>query len=187
MSARSLADVLDNPAGFLVIEATVVLAMACVVAGLAKKLSAARRHLLFVVALSSCAWLVLSSPVVPAIVIHAPILARNAGATRARTTDIAPAHANIATAAQMLRVPRQSANAQIARGVLWRPIRRPSHPLIVLWIVGCLAMVCRDAIGFGVVARFITTDGSRKTARFRGWTSTHLAWAGARARRDSCR
>lgn len=54
MSARAFADLLEDPAGLLVIKATIVLTMACAVGALANKLSAARRHLLWLLARSSC-------------------------------------------------------------------------------------------------------------------------------------
>ncbi len=61
---------LRDPAGLLILKATVVLTLACTAVGLAKGFTAARRHMGWLVALSSCVWLVLSSPLVPAITIH---------------------------------------------------------------------------------------------------------------------
>ena len=143
MSRLAIADLLlRDPAALIIVKATVVLTLAGAAAAAARGSSAARRHMIWFAALASCVWLVLSSPVVPAIVVHSPLLARDAGTT---------VHPTGSPSEVVLHPPRVSAHfqpAQIVRHSSDRSIPRPSHPLVALWILGCVALVLRHAIGF---------------------------------------
>src|SRR5437764_15134247 len=70
-----------------IVKATIVLALADVVALVARRASAARRHMIWLVALCSCAWLVLSSPLAPRIVIRMPLVVQ-AGASSAPPASV---------------------------------------------------------------------------------------------------
>src|ERR1051325_11342806 len=61
MNRLALADLLlRDAAALVVVKATIVLALASAAAFAAKGFSAARRHMVWLVALSSCVWLVLT-------------------------------------------------------------------------------------------------------------------------------
>lgn len=149
MSRLAFADLLLRDAAALVIvKATVVLALASAAAAAAKGFSAARRHTLWLVALSSCVWLVLSSPVVPAIRIHAPMLAERVVTVAVRPTAAAPTSAGNTTVANASRVWERFPSTETVWRSSTRSIPLPSHPLIALWIIGCVALLVRHAVGF---------------------------------------
>jgi hypothetical protein len=81
--------VLQDAAALVIVKATVVLALATAAALAGKRFSATRRHLLWLAALSSCVWLVPSSPVVPAMIIHTPMLSPAMIAAEGSAPDIA--------------------------------------------------------------------------------------------------
>ncbi|HTE44053.1 MAG TPA: M56 family metallopeptidase [Gemmatimonadaceae bacterium] len=138
---------LRNAAALMIVKATVVLALASAAAVAAKGFSAARRHMLWLVALSSCVWLVLSSPVVPAIVIHAPLLARSVVATPAPSTARVP-NVGRPMIANTSRVRERFPNTHAVRRWTLQSMPLPSHPFIALWIIGCVALLVRHAAGF---------------------------------------
>jgi beta-lactamase regulating signal transducer with metallopeptidase domain len=164
MSRLAFADLLlRDPAALLIIKATVILALASGAAAALNGFSAARRHMLWLVALASCVWLALSSPVMPAIMIHTPMLAQNVVMTAAPPTVVASPRSSSATAAGSPRVRDRFANTQGVRRVSLPSIPLPSHPLIALWIVGCVVLLIRHAIGFvGAMrlARRASIDGN---------------------------
>jgi beta-lactamase regulating signal transducer with metallopeptidase domain len=149
MSRLAFADlVLRDAAALVIVKATIVLALASGAAMAAHGFSAARRHMLWLVALSSCVWLVLSSPVVPAIIIHTPMLAQNVVVTAPPPTTAALPRAGSAKMASTPRVRGRFASTEGVRRTPLRPIPLPNHPLIALWIIGCIALLVRHAIGF---------------------------------------
>src|SRR5689334_17680608 len=98
MSRLAFADLLlRDAAALLVIKATLVLALASGAAAALHGLSAARRHVLWLVALASCVWLVASSPLVPAITIHTPMLAQSVLITAPRRMVVARPSSSSAT------------------------------------------------------------------------------------------
>jgi beta-lactamase regulating signal transducer with metallopeptidase domain len=148
MSRLAFADVLlRDAAGLLIVKATLVLTLANVAAAVMRSCSAARRHTLWLITLLSCVWLALSSSLLPAIMIRTPMLAQKVvGAAVPPNAAVAPVLRS-ATSLTARRVRERFPSAQAAR----RPhlsIPLPSHPLIALWIVGCVALVVRHAIGF---------------------------------------
>ena len=145
--------ILRDAAALLIVKATVVMALASVAAVAAQGFSAARRHMLWLVALSSCVWLVLSSPVVPAIMIHTPMLAQKAVTIAARPTAASPPSSRDRTVANASRVAMRFAAAEAVQRLPVRSIPLPSHPLIALWIIGCVALLVRHAVGFVGAAR----------------------------------
>jgi beta-lactamase regulating signal transducer with metallopeptidase domain len=154
MNPLTLANlILRDAAALLIVKATVVLALASVAAAAAQGFSAARRHMLWLVALLSCVWLVLSSPVVPAVMIHTPVLAQEVVAVAARPTAAAFPSSRSATMANISRAAERFPAAKTAWHLPARPIPLPSHPLIALWIIGCAALLVRHAVGFAGAAR----------------------------------
>ena len=154
MSRLAFANLLlGDPAALLIAKATVVLALASAAAVATQGFSAARRHMLWLVALLSCVWLVLSSPVVPAIMIHTPMLAQTVVTIAARPTAAAPPSSRSATVANTSRVWERSPATESVRRFPVQSIPLPSHPLIALWIVGFVALLVRHAVGFVGVAR----------------------------------
>lgn len=153
MSRLALADLLLRDAAALVImKATVVLTLTSAAAVVARGLSAAHRHALWLAALSSCVWLVLSSPVVPAIVLHTPMLAPNVVATADPSTSAAVSshHGAVANAS---RASERFPAGQTVRRSRIRSMPVPSHPLIALWIIGSIALLVRHAIAWAGAAR----------------------------------
>lgn len=148
MSRLAIVDLLlRDAAALLIVKATVVLALATAAAAAAKGFSAARRHLLWLVALLSCVGLVLSSPLVPAIMIRMPMLAQ--GVTiGARPTAAAVPSSHNASAANASRVWRRFPAIETVRRSPVRSVPLPRHPLIALWIIGSVALLGRHAIGF---------------------------------------
>jgi beta-lactamase regulating signal transducer with metallopeptidase domain len=113
----------------LIAKATLVLCLAITAAAIARDFSAARRHLIWLIALSSCVWLVASSPVMPRIVIH--------------TTAAAPT-----VSSRSVTIADQPPIASMVHRPSARSIPLPAHPLIALWIIGCVALLARYAAGF---------------------------------------
>lgn len=148
MSTLSVADaLLRDPAALLLTKVTVVLILASGVAAVAKGFSAARRHILWFTALSSCVCLALSSPIVPTIMIHTPLLAPR--------TNSAPVPSTVGavtgSVSAISRSPRSGDPPTSARSVRRAPmasIPLPAHPLLALWIVGCMALLARDVFGW---------------------------------------
>jgi beta-lactamase regulating signal transducer with metallopeptidase domain len=160
--------ILRDAAALLIVKATVVLALASVAAAAAQGFSAARRHMLWLVALLSCVWLVLSSPVVPAVMIHTPVLAQEVVTVAARPTAAAFPSSRSATAANISRAAARFPTAKTVRRFPARSIPVPSHPLIALWIIGCVALLVRHAVGFvgaARLARRATIANDDETAR----------------------
>lgn len=149
MSTLSVADaVLRDPAALLLTKVTAVLILASGVGALARGLSAARRHILWLTALSSCVFLALSSPIVPAILIHAPVLAPRMDSARI------PSSLDTVTrsvAATIARSPHRG-DPPTRAGSVWRApmasMPLPAHPLLALWVIGCVALLARDAMGW---------------------------------------
>jgi hypothetical protein len=142
MSRVAFADLLlRDAAALLIIKATVVLALASGAAAALQGLSAARRHMLWLVALASCVWLVVSSPLVPAITIHTPMLAQSVVITAPQPVAVAGPSARNATPAASAELPERFANTEGARRASLTPIPLASHPLIALWIIGCLVLL----------------------------------------------
>jgi beta-lactamase regulating signal transducer with metallopeptidase domain len=154
MSRLAFADLLLRDAAALVIvKATVVLALATAAAAAAKGFSAARRHMLWLVALSSCVWLVLSSPVVPAIMIHTPMLAQNVVTIAARPTAAVPPSLRGVPVANASRARERFPATETLQRSPARSIPLPSHPLIALWLIGFVALLVRHAVGLVGTAR----------------------------------
>jgi beta-lactamase regulating signal transducer with metallopeptidase domain len=148
MSRLAFADLLlRDPAALVILKATVVLTLTSAAAVAAKGFSAARRHMLWLVALSSCVWLVVSSPVVPAIVIRTPMLAQTIVETAARPTA-AVSNVSSAMMANASRGRERFPRMQTVRRSTLQSIPLPSHPFIALWFIGCVALLVRHAIGF---------------------------------------
>jgi beta-lactamase regulating signal transducer with metallopeptidase domain len=172
MSRLAVVDLLLRDAGaLLIVKATVVLALAIAAATTAKGFSAARRHMLWLVALSSCVWLVLSSSVVPAIVIHTPMLAQTVVTSAAPSIAAAASSLN-GTVADASGASERFPAGDIVRRSAARSIPLPSHPLVALWILGCVVLLVRHIIGFAGAARlarraFIANDDgtTRELAR----------------------
>jgi beta-lactamase regulating signal transducer with metallopeptidase domain len=149
MSRLAFADLLlRDAAALLIIKATVVLALASCAAAALQGLSAARRHMLWLVALASCVWLVVSSPLVPAMTIHAPMLAQSVVIAAPRPTAVAHPSSTRATTAASPEPRARFANTEGVRRASLTPIPLASHPLIALWIIGCVVLLARHAIGF---------------------------------------
>jgi beta-lactamase regulating signal transducer with metallopeptidase domain len=153
MIAHAFASLLGNPAGLLITKVTIVLTAACVASALAKELSAARRHLLFVAALSSCVWLALSSPLVPAIVIHAPISPGSVVAAASPSSIVAHSTSSGDAMPGLRATEARFASTRGARRVGRWPIPSPSHPLFVFWVIGCVVLLGRHAIGLAAALR----------------------------------
>jgi len=145
MNRLALVDLLRDPAALVILKATLVLSVASVAGAGMKRFSAARRHMVWLVALASCAWLVLSSPVVPAIVIHTPMLARSVFEVAAR--PIAEA-TPVAQSASAVNASRASAHLPATNVAQRRSGHMPKHPLIALWVIGFAALLARHVIGF---------------------------------------
>ena len=118
----------------LIIKATIILLVASGVARAAKRCSAAERHIIWVLALASCVWLAVSSPIAPRIAIRAPRPAPAVVLTASRVHDYVAA------------VPRASLPSLPAT-------RSPVRPLIALWIIGCVLLCVRGGIGLIRIAR----------------------------------
>lgn len=176
MNQFAFADLLFRDAAALVImKTTVVLVLASGAAMAAKGFSAARRHMLWLVALSSCAWLALASPLAPAIVIHAPILAVSAVTPATRRTVGSPPPSRGIVGANTSGVRERFPIAEARRRPALGSIPLPSHPLIAIWIVGCLVLLARDAIGFAGATRL----GRRAAVANDDETARELASAAA--------
>jgi len=175
MSRFAFADLLlGDAAALLIIKATVVLALASGAAAALNGLSAARRHMLWLVALASCVWLAVSSPLVPAITIHAPMLAQSVVITAPRPMAVARPSSSSATTPASAELRKQFANTESVRRPSLAPIPLASHPLIALWIIGCFVLLARHAFGF---------VGAMKLARRAAMDDSHareLAAAGVR-------
>jgi beta-lactamase regulating signal transducer with metallopeptidase domain len=143
-----------------------VLASAAAVA--AKRLSAARRHMLWLAALLSCVWLALSSPLVPAIMIHTPMLAQAVVGTATPPTAAAVPNVGSAMLANAPRVRERLPSTPAVRRSTLPSIPLPSHPFIALWIIGCVALLVRHAVGFlgaSRLARRASIANDDETAR----------------------
>ena len=144
MSRAALADLVRDPAALIVMKATLILFLAALAGTVARGLSGARRHLLRRVALSSCVWVALSSPIVPTILVRTPVL----------TSEIVDVSA--AAAAQSAHTARPSSSGypatpfSVVEGArpLSSSIRMPGHPLVLLWVVASLALLLRQLRGF---------------------------------------
>ena len=134
--------------------------------------------MLWLVALSSCVWLVLSSPVVPAIMIHTPMLAQEVVATAAPPAAAArPRSRGVDGGERVWAGQRASHATQAVRRSSARSMPLPSHPLIALWIVGCVALLVRHAIGFvGAMRLARRASVARMTKR----CGSSPAWQGGR-------
>jgi beta-lactamase regulating signal transducer with metallopeptidase domain len=148
MSRLALADLLlRDPAAFVLVKVTVLLALASGAAAVATRFSAARRHMLWLVALSSCVWLVVSSPIVPEIMIRTSLLAREAVVTAPRPTAAAlPIAGSATTVSSRGREP--FTNTEGVQRASLRSIPLSNHPVVALWIIGCVVLLVRHVIGF---------------------------------------
>lgn len=180
MSALPIPDqLLANGAALVVVKATIVLVFACVAGVVAKDVSAARRHLLWLVALSSCLWLAVSSPVVPAIVIHTALVAPvKAGQTTVDRDAYLPARPSAAAAAASNA--GTLVNSHVATAARRAPIRLPRHPLVAVWIVGALTLIVRHLIGLLGAARFARRASVVSDAESKGELAYALSIVGLR-------
>lgn len=149
MSWSAFADVLlRNDAALLIVKVTVVLAFAGGAALAAHRASAARRHMVWFAALGSCAWLVLSSPIVPSVVIHARVLASpSVPATTAANVGRSPTIASVPQA----RVERRSTVADRQAPVASPPSR--GNPVAAVWIIGCVALLLHYMVAYAGAMR----------------------------------
>lgn len=169
MTRLAFADLLLRDAAALVIlKATAVLIVATVAAMAARGSSAARRHMIWLAALSSCAWLVVSSPIVPTIPIRAPMLAGSAFTPASRSTSAAFPRSGI-TATPNASLARESFPQIVApRPTSPGSIPTPRHPLIAIWIIGGLVLLSRHAVALTraiQLARRASVDDGDDTAR----------------------
>ncbi|HEX4684429.1 MAG TPA: M56 family metallopeptidase [Gemmatimonadaceae bacterium] len=154
-----LETLMRSDAAATVVKATVVLALADVVAILARRASAARRHLIWLVALCSCAWLVLSSPVAPPVVIRTPLVF-SAALSPAASTSVDPQNdqpsARVAypPAARGPR-PQVSTERVSARAGHRLSVFMSGNAFMIIWIVGCAGLLLRTAIAYAGARRIV--------------------------------
>jgi beta-lactamase regulating signal transducer with metallopeptidase domain len=162
---------LGDAAALIVVKATLVLALAIAVATAAKGLSAARRHLLWLAALSSCVWLALSSALVPATVIHTRLVAPKVVTASSLPPAVAPGSAPSTGVANASDRSAASAPTDSVRPSPTRPTPVSRHLVIAAWIIGCLALLLRHASGLAGTMRVAhrafsaDDDATRELAR----------------------
>ncbi|HEY4304684.1 MAG TPA: M56 family metallopeptidase [Gemmatimonadaceae bacterium] len=147
--AESLAVAVCAAAPGIVVKATVVLVAAMTIAFLARRSSAARRHLIWLCALSACAALVIVSPMTRPIVVRLPAMAQ--APTRVATGSVVPADA---PAMPAMREPwRVAQMPQVAS----RRLRRAelAELAVAAWVIGVVVLVVRFVVAYRVVARIV--------------------------------
>lgn len=169
MSRLAFAELLfRDPAALLIGKTTVVLILASGAAIAARHCSAARRHLLWLFALTSCAWLVVASPIAPEILIRVPIPAKSAFTRASRPTSVASTNSGIISILSTLPASGQSTRVDAPPRPSRGSIPTPRHLLMAIWIVGCVVLLSRHAVALAraiQLARRAHVPGDDDTAR----------------------